>query len=301
MRIKSITVGYGLTYSLENYNNVKPSITITAERDDGESLQDITAALYCQARQHVHDAVDEALEAEGHSPRFYQGPLYTLYHWRQRDANVILPADVKTDDLPGTWDRFYKCQRQRIITVSDYACRERDRKSTPIISLPNGILDEIYIWWKRHTWYRPYPLYTVPHEWSKDFGQILIVSQDLPKPDRLAVSRNFNNRDRQLPDIIADFNADEAFRDLWFIVHDINTPMPEIDDVPKDRILLVDGSQGLAAYVEQWYAEHPESGADPDPVDDEDEDDDGKKKRRSHTKNRKPGQQADPAPGHIMG
>lgn len=106
MDVVEIGVEYSATQSLEGYCNVRPSVRLVARLGEGDDPERVRAALMAQARQMIHDEVDEALIADGQPPKHYAGPRYSL--WRERDTNLItvVPDEVREQDLPGNWWRW---------------------------------------------------------------------------------------------------------------------------------------------------------------------------------------------------
>ena len=98
MKIESVSVSYGLTQSLRNYCNVRPSITLTAALDAGEDAEDVQAELLAQAKEFIHEEIDQALEADGQAARYSAEPRYSAYRtvpWRfTYQAVVIVPTGV---------------------------------------------------------------------------------------------------------------------------------------------------------------------------------------------------------------
>ena len=78
MQIKTITVRYGRTQSLESYSNVRPEITLSAELGDGDDPDAAKAALLYDARAFVEEMIDQALEAEGEHAKFSREPRYQV-------------------------------------------------------------------------------------------------------------------------------------------------------------------------------------------------------------------------------
>src|SRR5215510_12607964 len=109
MKITQITVSYGATQSLPEYSNIKPQLTLTATLDEGEAFEAVEAELWALAKGHVHEQIDQALEASGQSakydpcPRFQVLRTYRDYH-ASRGADqpplfvVIVPDGVKLDE-----------------------------------------------------------------------------------------------------------------------------------------------------------------------------------------------------------
>lgn len=105
MKITQITVSYGATQSLPEYSNVKPQLTLTATVDDGETPEQVEAELWALAKAHVHEQIDQALEASGRAARHSTEPRYQVMktYWNEWDHKgqpkppqyvVILPNDI---------------------------------------------------------------------------------------------------------------------------------------------------------------------------------------------------------------
>jgi hypothetical protein len=113
VNITQITVSYGETQSLPKYSNVKPSLTLTATIDDGESAADAEAALWQLAKDSVHAQIDAALEANDRPAKYDPAPRYQVMrtYWdrynRPKDEVeppkivVILPNEVELKEQFG--------------------------------------------------------------------------------------------------------------------------------------------------------------------------------------------------------
>ena len=71
---KTITIEYGFTFDLGNYNSVRSAAAFTVELDEGELVIDVVAALQEKARREVHTEIDRTLEQTGHVPYFQEIP-----------------------------------------------------------------------------------------------------------------------------------------------------------------------------------------------------------------------------------
>ena len=78
MQIKTITVRYGRTQSLESYSNVRPEITLSAELAEGEAPDAAKEQLLAEARAFVEEAIDQAIEQDGRAAKFSREPRYRL-------------------------------------------------------------------------------------------------------------------------------------------------------------------------------------------------------------------------------
>lgn len=70
--IKTITIEYGYTFNLGNYNSVRPAVTLTADLTEGENVEVVTKTLQDQARAEVEAEIDATLELQGRVPHFKQ-------------------------------------------------------------------------------------------------------------------------------------------------------------------------------------------------------------------------------------
>ena len=95
MNIVTITVGWSETCSLPEDNNVKPSITLSAQIGDGEDAESATRALLAECKRVVQGQVDEALEAYGKHPRHYTGPAYQVVENAVRKLVLVIPNEVR--------------------------------------------------------------------------------------------------------------------------------------------------------------------------------------------------------------
>jgi hypothetical protein len=99
MEIKTVTVSYSRVHSLQDYNNVKPGLSITVEVTDVEDVEQVVSALNKACRGHVEAQIDEALMAEGHSPKFYAGPRYRVISHNALQMMAVIPQDTDTDSM----------------------------------------------------------------------------------------------------------------------------------------------------------------------------------------------------------
>lgn len=173
MRITSVTVGFGLTESLPNYGNVKPSVRLTADVDASDDVRVVIEKLDGLARAYCEDVVDTAREAEGEKPKYYDGTLYRLCLWVQRDAIVIVPEDVRLADLPGTW----KSQGGRM--RPETARRRADRLEAGGREVLVFDQAEVVVWWDEREWYEAYGLRTWEDRWDYNIGQVVCMRHGL--------------------------------------------------------------------------------------------------------------------------
>jgi len=263
MKIITITVSYGRTHSLPDYCNVKPSLSITAEIEPGDHLDQEVAILDQEVAAYVHGRIDDALEADGQSPRFYDGPLYTLYRWIQADTLVILPATgIDMDDLPGDWQRRRNASHMRHETLLGRAMQIQGG----VLDLWDGDLDAVHSWWEERRWYRAYEL--TRHRRRGEPEQILVIPEDLTPPNSLLLYGYGPENTRavsQLPGLLSILNREGYSRDLWKVIVLDDESVP--DDIPQDRVIRVAGSIGLDEYVAEWYAHLRTIADEPNPRD----------------------------------
>jgi len=229
MRIKSVTVGLGITESLPGtYGNVKPSLTLTAELDPGEDANRVIQTLDAQVTGYCYAKIDNALEMEGESPKFYTGTLFRLAFWSQRGDLYILPAGTRLKDLPGKWS--WQCQGMRLQTVRARAAATQD-KDMDVLDHSDGNFDEIHDWWAALDWYVVYHLIVWRDRWDWYPKQFILVPYDLveegDEPDGL---ETFDMTPRLLEDHTRKIEKD------WIVVRD----RQKLDDL-----------------VREWVAEHP--------------------------------------------
>lgn len=156
MKIRTLTVGYGRIYSLPDYCNVKPSVTLTADIDGEENIVECLHALELRCERHVHEIIDNALEGHGESPEFYKGPLYRLYRWAQRDDLLVIIPDDRRDmsALPGRWKNAdYILSPQRYDAVLARARRQAQDGCYLVIRDEDDLQREVYDWWNERVWY----------------------------------------------------------------------------------------------------------------------------------------------------
>jgi len=230
MQIKSITVGLGLTESLPDYNNVKPSLTMTAGLDPGEDEDAVISFLSEQVTDYCQATVDDALEHAGQSPKYYDGPLYKIAEWQQSKAIVILPADVNIDDLPGNWRLAYHVRPMRLASCSRWATRLAQGKE--ILEYNHASLHELFEWWDEQEWYISFGLLTWagPYDW--EIKHVLIARHGL----------------QIIPD------------DEVRIIREDPHPLADlIEDAEKKgrAYTVIEDQETLDTTIATWLAEHP--------------------------------------------
>jgi hypothetical protein len=94
MKIESITVSYARTQSLSNYSNVKPHISLTAVIEEDDDFEEVQRSLLAECKAVVEGEIDNALEFDGESPKFFDGPLFQALRNPQRNCVLILPSAV---------------------------------------------------------------------------------------------------------------------------------------------------------------------------------------------------------------
>jgi hypothetical protein len=236
MQIKSVTVGLSFTESLRDYNNIKPSLTITADVDPGENVDDVIQFLDEIVRDYVESRVDDALEAAGQSPKFYQGPLYKLHFWQQSDALVILPESVEPRTLPGDWfSRSPGHSAMRLTTIRDHAAEVAAPHGYEILDCPS--VADLIAWWRAQTWYVACCLVAWLDHYDYDAAHTLFVRHDLSHPLGLKKVSMFP---RTLQAYIAE--------------------LPKLD-APSDWT-VVDDQATLDRLVADWTDAHPRPEAD---------------------------------------
>ena len=98
MKVTRISVRYGRTHNLGDYNNVRPEIELTAELDRNDDLDTALADLTADARAFVEEEIDQALEERGWAAHFSQEPRYDVWmsdkrSWKS-DGLVIEPSVI---------------------------------------------------------------------------------------------------------------------------------------------------------------------------------------------------------------
>lgn len=239
MRITSVTVGMGITVSLPDYCNVKPSLTLTATVDTDDDVKAVVLKLESRARTFCEGVIDDELELNGRSPKYYAGPLFHLYEWWQRGALVILPTTTDVDDFPGTWSReIYSGQRFETMLERAYEMAE----GREVIESLHPV--EIQEWWDERAWYRGFGLKIWRDHWQQDIGQLVCVRDGLELADELVTLQSkekLTSRPRLLKDL------QEAMR----------------KDGYNQDCNIVDTQEELDELMAVWMAEHPRSGEKP--------------------------------------
>lgn len=78
MPLSKVIITYGLTQSLPDYCNVRPSITLEYTLEPGDDPYSVRADLIGEARAQVRELADQALEDAGRPARFSTEPRYAV-------------------------------------------------------------------------------------------------------------------------------------------------------------------------------------------------------------------------------
>jgi hypothetical protein len=170
MKKTTITVSFARTQSLGNYSNVKPSIVIGAELDEGDDAEAVKAQLLAEAQAFVYEAVDQALEDDEQAAKFSKEPRYRLgvtseSVWVARKGQlsrekkveapervlVLLPDAMRLDDGEGRawWSEPYGPSRHLRLAHARRAADDylRNRGSgARLIDCADGDLSRIPAW-----------------------------------------------------------------------------------------------------------------------------------------------------------
>lgn len=96
MKVTHISIEFGATQNIGDYSNVKPSVVIGADLEDGDDPKKVLASLKDQALTTIHGLVDDELEKVGQAPRYYNGPLLRIWKSEIRKCIVLAPQNVAT-------------------------------------------------------------------------------------------------------------------------------------------------------------------------------------------------------------
>lgn len=120
MKITQITVSYGATQSLPSYSNVKPQLTLTATVDEDESPEAVEAELWALAKAHVHEQIDQALEASDQAARYSTEPRYQVLrtYWDQWDHRGEAKPPQYVVILPNAINLNRDAYAQRLISAA---------------------------------------------------------------------------------------------------------------------------------------------------------------------------------------
>lgn len=231
MNIIKVTVGYELKVSLLDYCNVSPSLQMTAMVGPSESVVDVHQSLLVQTRQFCEDAVDDELESAGESPRYYEGPLYRVYHWNQYGNIFIVPNSVDVDELPGNWTRK-AFSAQRLDTVM---AKFVDGERMPL----NWSLAQIREWWGAQEFYQVWALKALREAGGRDLASLICVRTGL---------------DTKKMDGHPGFVMGNHIG--WMYLIELEKKIEyHYEDMPY---IVVDGQQQLDQLVDEWIAAHPQ-------------------------------------------
>lgn len=95
MKVTTIEFEFGLTQNVGDYSNVRPSVKMTAELDEGDTPWASLAELSDLVIDRIHCRTDDELELNGHQVKYYAGPLYQVQHSKVRGCVVIVPAGTE--------------------------------------------------------------------------------------------------------------------------------------------------------------------------------------------------------------
>lgn len=209
MNITTISITLRELISFGNHSNVCPEVHLTATLDPlnpADVAQDALALLRDRVTEQLHAIVDDELEANGESPRFYRGPLYLRLTWEIADVDVILPAAFMRADLPpGPWRT--RTEPMRLDTLL-YEESTRPRFTWDCHDDQHLIRD----YWSTRCWYvarrlsRPDPLDDV----------ILIVPYglELPRVRTWQIGGDLSNRPREIDPLLDQLRRRDTDLDL---------------------------------------------------------------------------------------
>jgi hypothetical protein len=107
-----------------------------------------------------------------------------LYHWKQRNALVILPSDVDTNELPGVWKRPGSIGAQRYKTVMSRCHSQINVREVLDLSMAD-LTAEVHEWWDNRKWYVGFGLRRWRSHWDSEVAKIVFVRYDLDVPDEM--------------------------------------------------------------------------------------------------------------------
>lgn len=147
--VTEITVSYGITQNLGDYTNVKISVSMTATLEPVDDVETECYALLNQAKREVHEKVDDEMEVSQLTPKYHDGPLYTVHWNKARGCVVIAPAGAKMpkEDTWRTsdyWRTLYdEPERMRLGRAMTAAERYADSNDLVLIDCADGDLSLI--------------------------------------------------------------------------------------------------------------------------------------------------------------
>lgn len=163
MKLIQITVSYGVTQSLPEYSNCKPSITLTATLDEGDDPAAAEADLWAHAKAHVHEQVDLALEANGRAAKYSGEPRFQVMktYWNQWDHRgetkppqyvIILPNEAALNKADydqkiihaGYSNENRNLRYQHALAVAREAMENADDDRPALLDCSNGDLAPLH-------------------------------------------------------------------------------------------------------------------------------------------------------------
>jgi len=243
MKITTITIGLSRTVSLPGYENVKPSISFTAEPGPDDNQAKIVNELNILCQLYVNEQIDEALEGADQSPRFYCGTLYTAHRWEQAHAIVMLTKGIDVDELPGDWHAITGSPVRKA-TALERARREAKKANWDLWDWSARGAEKVLEWWNARTWYVAYRLDRWLDHWEHEPAQIVVVSA-------AAEARDWDVTGLTRP-------RDDDLSKLSYRPRQLEEILKLIPPLPW---MVADDEPALRAIVADWQAANPR----PDP------------------------------------
>jgi hypothetical protein len=142
MKITSVTVEYGLTENLGDYNNVRPSVRITADVLEGEDPDDVFGELWERAEDEVKEGVNQALEAHGRPALYHEGPRFDAV--RAGNNVFVIPSKHGLDREVESWLYWLRGEKgHRYEHALELAEVMADERGTVVVDCSDGGLSPV--------------------------------------------------------------------------------------------------------------------------------------------------------------
>lgn len=142
MKITSVTVEYGLTENLGDYNNVRPSVRLAADVEEGEDVDDVFQELWERAEDEVKECVNQALEAHGRPAMYHDGPRYDAV--RAGNMVFVVPSQNDLDREVQDWLYWLRGEKgHRYEHAMVLAEQMADERGTAVVDCSDGALSPV--------------------------------------------------------------------------------------------------------------------------------------------------------------
>jgi hypothetical protein len=140
MNIIQVSAGWTETCSLPEYNNIKPSVTLTATLEAGDDPQRCVEVLLEKSRAQVYEMINQAQDRVGVTPKYWDGPLYRPLKSYDRRAYIVVPVG---GDFPADFSTMGFDQSGRLEAVLKRAEGWAKQMRWPVFDCSDGRFDKL--------------------------------------------------------------------------------------------------------------------------------------------------------------